>query len=285
MISERVLKERLQTIAKEKGIHFNACWKQLLLERFLARLSSSLHVDKFIFKGGFLLAYLMKIGRETVDLDFSLTRVKAEKKELTRVFEQIIAAPSSDGFSFSLNGIAKLAQPHMDYPGYRVVLKTAFAKRKDEIQIDIGIGDSVEPLNRTIKLIDYKGNALFESSISLLVYPVESIFAEKLEIILSKGAANTRMKDYHDLMLLIHGGMIDRGKLKTSIWKTFTGRGTLFRPVEFKPSGYQALQRLWTAHLHGLGDHNLGLPQDISSLIERLNQYLNEVGLHDAKRK
>nr|NGX43416.1 hypothetical protein [Chlamydiota bacterium] len=69
MINEQALKDRLQTIAKEKNIPFNACWKQLLLERFLARLARSSHFNKFIFKGGFLLSYMMKIGRETVDLD------------------------------------------------------------------------------------------------------------------------------------------------------------------------------------------------------------------------
>ena len=69
MINEQALKHRLQIIAKEKEILFNACWKQLLLERFLARLSRSSHVNKFIFKGGFLLSYMMKIGRETVVID------------------------------------------------------------------------------------------------------------------------------------------------------------------------------------------------------------------------
>lgn len=49
MINEQALKDRLQIIAKEKEMPFNACWKQLLLERFLARLSRSSHVDKFIF--------------------------------------------------------------------------------------------------------------------------------------------------------------------------------------------------------------------------------------------
>ena len=73
MMNEQALKDKLQTIAKEKEIHFNACWKQLLLEWFIARLAGSLHSNKFIFKGGFLLAYLMNIGRETTDLDFLLT--------------------------------------------------------------------------------------------------------------------------------------------------------------------------------------------------------------------
>lgn len=62
MINEQALKDRFQTVAKEKEIPFNACWKQLLLERFLTRLARSSHINKFIFKGGFLLSYMMKIG-------------------------------------------------------------------------------------------------------------------------------------------------------------------------------------------------------------------------------
>ena len=143
MINEQSLKDRLQAIAREKKIHFNACWKQLLLERFLARLAGSPHADKLIFKGGFLLSYLMKIGRETMDLDFLLTRMKAEEKELQEMFEQIITVHSIDGFAFSFDSIELLNQPHMNYPGYRVVLKVAFAKMKDQIQVDVGVGESI----------------------------------------------------------------------------------------------------------------------------------------------
>jgi len=35
MIGLQALKDRLHTIARGKNIPFNACWKQLLLERFL----------------------------------------------------------------------------------------------------------------------------------------------------------------------------------------------------------------------------------------------------------
>jgi hypothetical protein len=53
----QALKSRIQAIAKEKNIQFNVCWRQLLLERFLMRLANSSYASKFIFKGGFLLAY------------------------------------------------------------------------------------------------------------------------------------------------------------------------------------------------------------------------------------
>lgn len=69
---------------------------------------------------------------------------------------------------------------------------------KDKIQIDVGVGDAVEPKNLKIKLFQYRGKPFFEEAISLLVYPIETIFAEKLETVISKGAGNSRMKDYHD---------------------------------------------------------------------------------------
>ena len=115
MISIQSLKDRLKTIAQNKNTPFNACWKQFLLERFLVRLARSVHSHRFIFKGGFLLSYLMEIGRETTDLDFLITRMEAEEEELKKTFGEIISVHSSDGFTFSFDSIELLDQPHMEY--------------------------------------------------------------------------------------------------------------------------------------------------------------------------
>jgi hypothetical protein len=221
---------------------------------------------------------MMKIGRETMDLDFLLTHIQSGTGQLQKVFEQILFARGIDGFAFSFDAIELLSQPHMQYPGYRIVLKAEFAKMRDKIQIDVGMGDHVEPSMRKIQLMQYCGKALFENDVALLAYPIEAIFSEKLETILSKGARNSRMKDFHDLLLLIRSGqMLDSDKLKTTIPSTFAGRGTLLRSIEFDAMGLQALQRLWTAHLRGLGDHDLDLPLEISRGIEEINDYLSSI--------
>ncbi len=282
MINEQALKDRLQTVAKEKEIPFNACWKQLLLERFLARLSRSSHVNKFIFKGGYLLSYMMKIGRETVDLDFLLTRMNAEVKGLQEVFEEIVSTSSDDGFTFFFEGIELLSQPHMEYPGYRTTFKASFAKMKDKIHVDVGVGDIVEPQNRDIKLFEYRGKPFFEESISLLVYPIETIFAEKLETVLSKGSRNSRMKDFHDLLLLLRDKSLQSSKkLHENVKKTFGNRGTVLKPIQFDESGQKALQQLWTAHLHGLGDmaKELDLPENITAAIDAINSGISPMAL------
>lgn len=234
MINEQMLKDKLRTVAKEKNIHFNACWKQLLLERFLTRLASSAHSNKFIFKGGFLLSYLMKIGRETTDLGFLITRMNAEENELQKTIQEIISVHSLDGFIFSFDSIQMLKQPHMNYPGYRIVLNTVYAKMRDKVQIDVGVGDIVKPLIREFPFVQHRGKPFFERSVSLLSYPIETIFSEKLETILSKGAINTRMKDYHDLILIIRNKeMINETELKKAIANTFSNRETSFHLINF----------------------------------------------------
>lgn len=195
MMNEQALQDRLKTIARERGVQPKACWKQLVLERFLARLSHSSHTSKFIFKGGFLLAYMMKIGRETIDLDFLINSTKADEKTLEKLISEISLIHLEDGFTFTFSKIEILSQPHMEYLGYRITIEAMFGKVRDRIHIDIGVGDGVQPQRRDIKLLQYRGKPIFEESASVLSYPLETIFAEKLETVISKGASNSRIKE------------------------------------------------------------------------------------------
>lgn len=225
----------------------------MLLERFLSRLSRSAYTQQFIFKGGFLLAYIMEIGRETTDLDFLLTSIAASKDEIKEAIEEIIAIESEDGFLLSYEGIELLEQPHMDYPGYRVSLKVAFGHMRDKIQIDVGIGDIVIPTTRELHCFQYRGKPMFEDEISLVVYPLETIFAEKLETVLSKGVANSRMKDYHDLLLLAREPhMINLDSLQISLRDTFKNRGTILELIDFKTDELKSMQKLWLAYIKSL---------------------------------
>lgn len=278
-MNEQTLKDRLQTISKEKGIHFNECWRKLLLERFLSRLSRSTHSQKFIFKGGFLLSYIMEIGRETTDLDFLLTNMNASENEIKQTIQDVIAIESADGFLFGYEKIDLLEQPHMDYPGYRISLKATFGRMKDRIQIDVGIGDVVMPIIRELHLFQYKGRPMFEGEISLVVYPPETIFAEKLETVLSKGAANSRMKDYHDLLLLTREPrIIDINKLQVSLKSTFNNRGTNLELIAFTEDELKPMEKLWTSHLNTLRKsfHQLQLPENIRDVITEINKTLKK---------
>lgn len=277
-MNETALKERLKTIAREKETTFNEIWKQFLLERFLARLSQSRYQDKFIFKGGLLLAKYIEIGRETTDADFLIRNLKNQMPIIQAAIIDIIATSTNDKFQFQWDNIKELSQPHMAYPGFRASLKVQFGKMNDKIQIDIGVGDLVSPIKKHIDSFKYKNYPIFEDEISLLVYPLETIFAEKLETVISKGSGNSRMKDYHDLLLLSRDAkFIKDKKLSQAITKTFQHRKTNLQiPIQFDETGIHLLQNLWNNHLTTLGSlkDKLNLPDQINVVIDEINGFL-----------
>ena len=97
---ERSLKDRIKAIAKAQNRAFNDVWKALALERFIARLARSDKLDNFIFKGGFLLGKYIRLGRETIDLDFSLAGTEGTVDYIRTMIEEILSLPYDDGFTF-----------------------------------------------------------------------------------------------------------------------------------------------------------------------------------------
>ena len=75
-------------------------------------------------------------------------------------------------------------------------------KKKKNIQkifnIDIARGDVVTP---NPVLYNYKSN-ITETNFDILAYSKETILAEKIETLISKGEANSRSKDLFDIYLL-----------------------------------------------------------------------------------
>ncbi len=277
-MNEQALKARLKKIANIENRTFNEVWRELILERMLVRISRSKHSNKFIFKGGLLLSHYLDIGRETKDADFLATLTDVTASNIEMAFNDICAVKMNDGFIFSYSNMTKLEQPHMNYPGFRVNLDSMFGKMKDKIHVDVGVGDIVEPNQESLELYQYNGKPIFEGAVSLCVYPVETIFAEKLETVTSKGAVNSRMKDYHDLLLLCREkDILNIRKLKMNISKTFEHRKTnLTIPLDFSEDDYFSMQKLWAGHRRGLGEIavKLDIPEKIKSLVSEINVWL-----------
>lgn len=97
------------------------------------------------------------------------------------------------------------------------------AKARCKIQIDIGFGDAVTPgaIEATYPvLIDDLPAPRLRS------YPVYTVIAEKLHAISVLGMANSRLKDYLDLSVMLDREELDFDILTRAIYATFTRRGT-----------------------------------------------------------
>ena len=66
------LHAKLLNSARQEGLEFQLLLNRFGAEQFLERLTKSRYAERFIFKGGSLLAYIIETDRKTRDLDFSI---------------------------------------------------------------------------------------------------------------------------------------------------------------------------------------------------------------------
>ncbi len=272
---EQSFKKRLQLIVKERDVTPAEVWQNVITERFLVRLCRSPYHSHFVLKGGTLLARYMDIGRETRDLDFTIQRLSNEISTLQKTFNDIVRIEVEDGFVFMNPIVAPLEHFHMEYPGAHVKIEVRFGKAKFPLFIDLGFGDLVQVHEKEFLLLSNSKGPLFEPSLVVNCYPMEFVFAEKLETAIFRGADNSRMKDFHDLYTLVSSEKIlDRRDTAKAIRLVFEHRKTPLRlPIQFDVLELAALQKYWGRY-HQTVTVSACLPNQIGELICRINDFL-----------
>jgi predicted nucleotidyltransferase component of viral defense system len=272
---EQSFKKRLQMIAKERNRTPAEVWQNVIHERFLARLCRSSHRDHFILKGGVLLAKHIDIGRETKDLDFSVRNIESEINQLDRVMNGIVSLDLGDGFTFRDIQTETLEHFHMEYTGARIKMQACLGKARLPLFIDLGFGDLVPIKEEKIMLLASKKGALFEENVHLPCYPIEFIFAEKLETIVFRGRENSRMKDYHDLYSMTRKSVsLNKSEVTQAIDAIFQHRRTpLAIPIRFDAPALSSLQHYWHRYRQTAMVPDQ-LPTSIDHVIEAINKWL-----------
>lgn len=273
---ERSLKDRIKAIAKVQNRAFNDLWKTLSLERFLARLARSDRVDQFIFKGGFLLSMYFRLGRETADLDFSLTKTTGTIESVRTLIAEILSLPYDDGFSFQNLVVEEMRHPHMDYPGYAVTTIACLGQTRTTVRMDLGIGDQVTPEKRPLALLSLNNKPLFESEISIQVYPLSYILAEKLEAIVYRGGTNSRMKDFYDILAIAGLTDFDLEVSIVVVQSVFDHRKTLLpREISYDDQAIDSLSRGWRRFIGTLEDEFAEkVPKEFAEVLAKINDLL-----------
>jgi len=250
---ERSLKDRIKLIAKAQNRPFNDIWKTLILERFLARLSRSSKLDQMIFKGGFLLSKYLRLGRETIDLDFSVKNTPVSADIIKTLIKEILEIENNDGFVFTDLKAQEVSHLHMNYPGYEVSAVACLGQTKTAVRIDLGVGDRVGPESMIIQLLSHNRQPLFEDTISLRVYPLTYIFAEKLETIVYRGGSNGRMKDFYDILMISELENFRLAEIQEVVRSVFAHRSTpLAVALDYDDQAIKVLSANWQRFLRAL---------------------------------
>ena len=193
------LKGKIKNYAKSKSIAAQVVLQNYMFERFLARLSMSDYREKFVVKGGMLIAAIVGLDtRSIMDLDTTLRNLPLTEEKVMEAVENICKITLGDDVIFEVKSIAPIRKDDR-YGGFCVRLDAIYDTIVTPLSIDVSTGDVITP-----EAVEYEFSGIFDEEIRIKMwgYNIESVMAEKVETILSRGIFNTRPRDFYDVYIL-----------------------------------------------------------------------------------
>ena len=246
---------RIRNWAKSNGRTYQHALARYATERFCARISASEYSGRLVLKGGnlFIVWFSGKDYRPTLDTDFLCRGPSMDANAIADAFATICnaALPDDDGIRFDARSIAvDSIREDTEYGGERVTLLAYIGTIRIPMQFDVGFGDAVTPSPETVSfpaMLDFPAP-------SILAYPMATALSEKCAIMIEKGFANSRMKDFYDVWTMLGRFEVDGRLLRKALAVTFERRGTKVETIppvcfgeEFAHDPSKAMQ--WKAYL------------------------------------
>ena len=247
----RQLKDLIRNLSKDKAADAQILMRNYMMERFLERISLSEYRDKFILKGGMLVAAMVGLdARSTMDIDATVKGATVGIEEVENMIASIISVPVDDGVEFRVKRISEIMD-EAEYPGIRISMETEFDGVITPLKTDISTGDAITP-----REVRYSFKLMLEDrSIEIWAYNLETVLAEKLETVVSRATTNTRMRDFYDIYILdqLHGNTLNRQTLYDALLATAKKRGTerhLAEAVDVlnEVESSSVMQKLWESY-------------------------------------
>lgn len=226
--TSKQLKDKVKNISNGSNNVAQAMIRIFVMERFLERVSISEYRNSFILKGGMLVASLVGIDlRSTMDIDTTVTALPLNEEAAREIIQKIMDIPIDDGISFQITSCKEIMSD-FDYPGIRLMIEARLDRLRQSIKIDISTDDVITP-----RAVGYNYKLMFEErTISIMSYNLETLMAEKLQTILVRDIANTRMRDFYDIYFLSkekEEELKTGNLLRKAFFATCEKRGTVYQ--------------------------------------------------------
>jgi hypothetical protein len=219
------IRVRLLDHAKRHGDDYQRILTRYAIERLLFRLSQTEASERYVLKGAMLfVTWPEHVFRPTSDLDL-LGHGDPDPDTITELFTRICQIEfADDGIIFDPATLKVEPVREADkYQGVRLSLKGELARAVIPVQVDIGFGDHVypPPTRRTFPSL------LPDLPLAhILMYPPETVVAEKFEAMIRFGEANGRIKDFHDIWVTTRTFSFDLPSLVEAVSGTLRRRET-----------------------------------------------------------
>jgi len=271
------LKSIIKNMSKEKGISAQLIMQNFMLERLLERISISKYQPHFILKGGFLIAAMVGLDtRATMDMDATIKGLSVTEELLVQMFMDICNIQIEDDVHFSFNKITEI-RAEDKYSGYRISLTANYPPMAVPLKLDITTGDKITP-----KEIMYEFKLLLEDrAIKVLAYNLETVMAEKIETVITRGDQNTRPRDFYDIYILheLQGKNIDYTSLSNALQATTKNRNSTEIITNYKEiisiiRGSDTMQKHWRDYQK---DFEYATDIDFEDTLEALEEIIESI--------
>ena len=217
------LKGRIKNYAKTNNIAAQVVLQNYMFERFLERLSESEYSEKFVVKGGMLIAAIVGLDtRSTMDLDTTLRNLPLTEEQISVVLNSICRIDLQDDVSFVIKSVTPIRKDDV-YGGYCVRLDAIYDTIVTPLSIDVSTGDIITP-----EAVKYEFGGILDENVKITLwgYNIETVMAEKVETILSRGVFTTRPRDFYDVYILETTQEYDKDIFKEALEVTAVHRGS-----------------------------------------------------------
>jgi hypothetical protein len=157
-----------------------------VLESFLARMPAAGAADRFVLKGGVLLAVFGE-RRPTRDIDLQAQSIANDPATVRTAITDIAATSLDDGVLFDTRtATAETIREEDQYQAVRVSMTAALATARPTFHVDVSVGDPISPEPQIVQFPRIPGG-----TIAVLGYPIVMVYAEKIVTAITRGTANT----------------------------------------------------------------------------------------------
>ncbi len=218
------LKGKIKNYAKGNNIAAQVVLQNYMFERFLERLSKSEYQDKFVVKGGMLIAAIVGLDtRSTMDLDTTLRNLPLTEEQIKQALSDVCEIELNDDVTFRIKSVEAIRKDDI-YGGYCVRIDAIYDTIITPLSMDISNGDVITP-----EAVQYEFSGIFDENIKIILwgYNIETVIAEKIETILSRGIFTTRPRDFYDVYILGTTQKYNKEIFREALKETAIHRGTL----------------------------------------------------------
>lgn len=218
------LRGKIRAVSKKHGLRPQEVLNMYLFEHLLLRLSNSDYADKFVLKGGLLIAAITGMARRTtMDIDTTVHGMDMDEETVSRAVREICTVKVGDDMEYAFERIAPIREDD-EYANWRAHIRVRYGRIDAPIKLDITTGDTITP-----REVEFAYPLMFDGgTVSVLSYPLVTILAEKLEAVVSRGSGNTRGRDFYDIFMFMRTkrDSIDAEQLKLAVSATAGQRGS-----------------------------------------------------------